>query len=91
MTERGLPPEGAPACPFEAFEDDRDGRSTAPEAGARCFFHRSFDVRRILKTKVLVGAARFELTTPCAQGIGMGEFADSDPPIKELAPIVYIT
>jgi LysM repeat protein len=37
MTERGLPPEGAPACPFVAFEDDRDGRSTAPDHRHRCF------------------------------------------------------
>jgi hypothetical protein len=26
------------------------------------------DLKRILKIKALVGAARFELTTPCAQG-----------------------
>ena len=37
MTERGLPAEGAPACPFVAFEDDRDGRSTAPDHRHRCF------------------------------------------------------
>jgi LysM repeat protein len=37
MSERGLPAEGAPACPFVAFEDDRDGRATAPDHGHRCF------------------------------------------------------
>ncbi len=37
MSERGLPTEGAPACPFVAFEDDRDGRSTAPDHRHRCF------------------------------------------------------
>ncbi len=37
MSERGLPPEGAPACPFVAFEDDRDGRATAPDHRHRCF------------------------------------------------------
>jgi LysM repeat protein len=37
MTERGLQTEGAPACPFVAFEDDRDGRSTAPDHRHRCF------------------------------------------------------
>ena len=37
MTERGLPTEGAPACPFVAFEDDRDGRSSAPDHRHRCF------------------------------------------------------
>jgi LysM repeat protein len=37
MSERGLPTEGAPACPFVAFEDDRDGRSTAPDHLHRCF------------------------------------------------------
>lgn len=38
-------------------------QSTATEADGRCFFHRLFDVRRILKTKALVGAARFERPT----------------------------
>jgi hypothetical protein len=38
MTDRGLPiVDGAPACPFVAFEDDRDGRATAPDHGHRCF------------------------------------------------------
>ena len=37
MTERGLPTEGAPACPFVAFEDDRDARSTVPDHRHRCF------------------------------------------------------
>jgi LysM repeat protein len=38
MTERGLPNvEGAPACPFVAFDDDRDGRSLAPDHRHRCF------------------------------------------------------
>lgn len=38
MTERGLPiVDGAPACPFVAFEDDRDGRATAPDHRHRCF------------------------------------------------------
>lgn len=37
MTERGLPSDAAPACPFVAFEDDRDGRSTAPDHRHRCF------------------------------------------------------
>ena len=37
MSDRGLPTEGAPACPFVAFEDDRDGRATAPDHRHRCF------------------------------------------------------
>lgn len=38
MTERGLPiVDGAPACPFVAFEDDRDGRASAPDHRHRCF------------------------------------------------------
>src|SRR3954449_4011570 len=37
MSERGLPPDGAPACPFVAFEDDRDARSTVPDHRHRCF------------------------------------------------------
>lgn len=38
MTDRGLPiVDGAPACPFVAFEDDRDTRATAPDHRHRCF------------------------------------------------------
>jgi hypothetical protein len=38
MTERGLPlPDGAPACPFVAFEDDRDARATGPDHRHRCY------------------------------------------------------
>ena len=37
MTDRGLPLDGAPACPFVAFEDDRDARSTAPDHRHRCY------------------------------------------------------
>ena len=38
MSERGLPiVDGAPACPFVAFEDDRDGRALAPDHRHRCF------------------------------------------------------
>ena len=38
MTDRGLPiVDGAPACPFVAFEDDRDGRALAPDHRHRCF------------------------------------------------------
>ncbi len=38
MTDRGLPiVDGAPACPFVAFEDDRDGRALAPDHRHRCY------------------------------------------------------
>jgi LysM repeat protein len=38
MTDRGIPSaEGAVACPFVAFDDDRDARSTAPDHRHRCF------------------------------------------------------
>src|SRR5438067_739315 len=38
MTERGLPiVDGAPACPFVAFEDDRDERGTSPDHRHRCY------------------------------------------------------
>jgi hypothetical protein len=38
MTERGQAGlDGAPACPFVAFGDDRDGRSTTPDHRHRCF------------------------------------------------------
>jgi hypothetical protein len=42
MSDRGLPiPDGAPACPFVAFDDDRDGRSTAPDHRHRCYAEQS--------------------------------------------------
>lgn len=38
MTDRGLPiVNGAPACPFVAFVEDRDGRALAPDHRHRCF------------------------------------------------------
>jgi LysM repeat protein len=38
MTERGLPSvDGSPACPFVAFEDDRDERAARPDHRHRCF------------------------------------------------------
>ena len=38
MTDRGLPlADGAPACPFVAFEDDRDARATGPDHHHRCY------------------------------------------------------
>jgi hypothetical protein len=37
MTDRLPIVDGAPACPFVAFEDDRDGRATAPDHRHRCF------------------------------------------------------
>ena len=38
MTERGLPiVDGPVACPFVAFEDDRDERATAPDHRHRCY------------------------------------------------------
>jgi len=37
MREPGLPIDGAPACPFVAFEDDRDARATAPDHRHRCY------------------------------------------------------
>ncbi|HEX5149092.1 MAG TPA: hypothetical protein VFW02_08425, partial [Candidatus Limnocylindrales bacterium] len=38
MSERGLPSvDGAPACPFVAFEDDRETRATGPDHRHRCY------------------------------------------------------
>jgi LysM repeat protein len=38
MTERGLPlVDGAAACPFVAFEDDRDERAPSPDHRHRCY------------------------------------------------------
>jgi LysM repeat protein len=38
MTDRGSPSaDGSPACPFVAFEDDRDERADRPDHRHRCF------------------------------------------------------
>lgn len=38
MTERGLPiVDGAPACPFVAFDEDRDERAASPDHRHRCY------------------------------------------------------
>jgi LysM repeat protein len=38
MSDRGLPTaDGSPACPFVAFEDDRDERADRPDHRHRCF------------------------------------------------------
>jgi len=38
MTERGLPiVDGAPACPFVALDEDRDGRALSPDHRHRCY------------------------------------------------------
>jgi hypothetical protein len=38
VSERGLPiADGAPACPFVAFEDDRDERAAVPDHRHRCY------------------------------------------------------
>jgi len=38
MSDRGLPiVDGAPACPFVAFEDDRDERASSPDHRHRCY------------------------------------------------------
>jgi hypothetical protein len=37
VTDRGSPPDASLACPFVAFEDDRDARSTTPDRRHRCF------------------------------------------------------
>ena len=38
MTDRGLPiVDGAPACPFVAFDDERDARATSPDHRHRCY------------------------------------------------------
>ena len=38
MTDRGLPiVDGAPACPFVAYEDDRDARGQEPDHRHRCY------------------------------------------------------
>ncbi len=37
MTDRATPGDGSPACPFIAFEDERDERSASPDHRHRCF------------------------------------------------------
>jgi len=41
MTDRGLPiADGAPACPFVAYVDERDERATSPDHRHRCYAER---------------------------------------------------
>ncbi len=37
MTDRATSGDGSPACPFIAFEDERDERSSSPDHRHRCF------------------------------------------------------
>ena len=37
MTDRVTPGDGSPACPFIAFEDERDERSSSPDHRHRCY------------------------------------------------------
>jgi LysM repeat protein len=37
MTDRATPGDGSPACPFIAFEDERDERSSSPDHRHRCY------------------------------------------------------
>ena len=37
MTDRVSPGDGSPACPFIAFEDERDERSSSPDHRHRCY------------------------------------------------------
>jgi LysM repeat protein len=37
MTDRLTPGDGSPACPFIAFEDERDERSSSPDHRHRCY------------------------------------------------------
>src|SRR6187455_2117881 len=90
MTERGLPPEGAPACPFVAFEDDRDGRSTAPDHRHRCFAEPRPAPRALAHQEAYCLASAFPVwarreAAAARPGAAAGRLAD-EPPLSQATP-----
>ena len=88
MSERELPAEGAPACPFVAFEDDRDGRSTAPDHRHRCFAEPHPAPRALAHQEAYCLSSAFAVC-PTFQDWARREAAAARPvPVSEAAPRV---
>jgi hypothetical protein len=86
MTDRGLPlVDGAPACPFVAFEDDRDGRATAPDHRHRCFAEPRPAPRALAHQEAYCLSSAFPVC-PTFQDWARREAAATRPPASEPKP-----
>jgi hypothetical protein len=85
MTERGLPiADGAPACPFVAFEDDRDERASHPDHRHRCYAEIRPAPRALAHQEAYCLSSAFPVC-PTFQDWARREAARSRPPSR--API----
>jgi len=96
MTERGLPGmDGAPACPFVAFGDDRDGRSTSPDHRHRCFAESPAAPRAVAHQEAYCLSSAFPVCPTfqdwarreAAHAIGAGERAETAPTAVPSSPV----
>lgn len=84
MTERGLPiVDGAPACPFVAFDDDRDERAASPDHRHRCYAESSPAPRALAHQEAYCLSSAFPVC-PTFQDWARREAARSrsDPPSR---------
>jgi len=86
MTDRGLPiVDGAPACPFVAYEDDRDGRGTAPDHRHRCYAEPNPAPRALAHQEAYCLSSAFPVC-PTFQDWARREAAAARPAAPEDAP-----
>ena len=87
MTDRGLPiVDGAPACPFVAFEDDRDGRGMAPDHRHRCFAEPKPAPRAVAHQQAYCLSSAFAVC-PTFQDWARREAAAARPGTAEARPV----
>src|SRR5450759_2146068 len=87
MTDRGLQiVDGAPACPFVAFEDDRDGRALAPDHRHRCFAEPRPAPRALAHQQAYCLASAFAVC-PTFQDWARREAAAARPGASEARPV----
>jgi hypothetical protein len=96
MTERALPGmDGAPACPFVAFGDDREGRSTSPDHRHRCFAESPPAPRALAHQEAYCLSSAFPVCPTfqdwarreAAHARGSGERAETAPSAVAAAPL----
>jgi len=86
MTDRAIPSaDGADACPFVAFDDDRDARSTAPDHRHRCFAEPVPAPRAIAHQEAYCLSPAFAVC-PAFQDWARREAAAARPPAAAPAP-----
>lgn len=86
MREPGLPVDGAPACPFVAFEDDRDARSTAPDHRHRCYAEPRPAPRALAHQEAYCLSSAFAVC-PTFQDWARREAAAARPPAASPGPV----